>query len=130
MVFRKLLRKNYDVQPKFKMFAKNRIFIEIAKMFAKFSCLSPFSLAEWDFRKRDMAKIYLNYFNKFKLHHLYFYLHLCVWINLWLNINIYCWIPVGATSRISGIEGDEGGTSTFILKENEAIAIPLSASIR
>ena len=38
------------------------------------------------FCKAIYSKIYLN---KFKLHHLYMYLYLCVWINLYNNNNIF-----------------------------------------
>ena len=67
-----------------------------------------FAYFSFFFWKPVFSKIYLN---KFKIHHLYMYLYLCVWINLYNNnINFYPFF----FAKMNGLEALIGPLPSFL----------------
>ena len=79
-----------------------------------------FSLFFW---KPVFSKIYLN---KFRLHHFYMYLYLCVWINLYNNdfLLLYVNLDHVANAFISLLEGGKSGEVMAVWVNSPPYYIP------
>ena len=79
-----------------------------------------FSLFFW---KPVFSKIYLN---KFKLHHLYMYLYLCLWINLYNNDFLFSYVNLDhvANAFISLLEGGKSGEVMAVWVNSPPYYIP------